>query len=176
MRYLSRRARRQLGAMRPIGPETGRAELRKILVVTIAAALVLGGVGTAALLTDSATGGVAWSTTAKTTTGTTTTTGGATTTVTVTLPTTVAVTTTGPSQTVTVPGPSTTVTTPGRTKVVKRTRVVSRSTSSHTGGRRRRVETGLALCRACANEASRLWRARNPRSCRQGERAEAYAV
>jgi len=48
--------------------------------------------------------------------------------VTVTLPTTVAVTTTGPSQTVTVPGPSTTVTTPGRTKVVKRTRVVKRKT------------------------------------------------
>src|SRR5213076_932551 len=92
-----------------IGSETGRAELRKILVVTIASALVLGGVGTATLLTDSATGGVAWSTTAKTTTGTTTTTGGATTTVTVTLPTTVAVTTTGPSQTVTLTGPSTTV-------------------------------------------------------------------
>ncbi len=114
--------------------------MRKILAVTIAVALVLGGVGTAALLTDSATGGVAWSTTAKTTTGTTTT-GGATTTVTVTLPTTVAVTTTGPSQTVTVTGPSTTVTTPGQTKVVKRktgvagvkVRVVSHRAPKATG-------------------------------------------
>jgi len=48
--------------------------------------------------------------------------------VTVTLPTTVSVTTTGPSQTVTVPGQSTTVTTPGRTKVVKRPKVVKRRT------------------------------------------------
>jgi len=45
--------------------------------------------------------------------------------VTVTLPTTVSVTTTGPSQTVTVPGPSTTVTTPGKTKVVTRKTVVA---------------------------------------------------
>ncbi len=69
---------------------------------------------------------------------------------TVTLPTTVAVTTTGPSQTVTttgpsqtvtVTGPSTTVTTPGQTKVVKRktgvagvkVRVVSHRAPKATG-------------------------------------------
>jgi hypothetical protein len=98
--------------------------MSKILLVIVGAVLVLAGVGTATLLTDPATGGVAWSTTAKTTTGSTTTTVGGTTTVTVTQPTTVAVTTTGPSQTVTVPGGSTTVTTPGQTKIIKRTKVV----------------------------------------------------
>src|SRR2546429_6644646 len=77
-----------------IGSETGRAELRRTLVVTIAAALVLGGVGTAALLTDSATRGAAWSTTSKTTPATPTTTGPATTTVTLLLPTTSPVSTT----------------------------------------------------------------------------------